>query len=578
MVAGLVGPIFDVATLHATNTIVYLADAYNPGPGKLRFPLKLSTFHFGSLALYQNKVSAWNNALLIAGLGSRPELEYIPRFSLSTGSFGTKYSTYGCWEAGVGANDPLKQKIRDELWTSGEATIWGAGKLSGWEVVSPTPTASFDINNYIYSKSEYPNDSGKFSWWAGIVVSFQKLQALTFLALKQPLKVILRTSRGVRLVTFTNPPDPSVAYDNDGKIIPEKVSVEWTGFCDPVLQHGVDQWFWKLRGLKLHPKVLWDPPLGDPGPEVWSTIEIGLVTVRDLKAGEQLLWDMKDDGGISSYSRDTPGSIIIPTIVTAQLKDPGYTLQKADRSALPAMNFQSKLFMRQGVFEDRGALSHSVSGDSHTAIVTSKLDDGSTRKITISPIGITQKLKNIHMKSAPNKVTSSTSSRVYPPQWEVQTMYKLNDVVQYNGLAYRYQQPGPSESLPGWEPPNTPALWLRAPEFDSPQPRPEPPSPNGIDIHSVNLPGVMKVHLVPGFESENIAIAELDDGTYRALMKDDGKVKVYGVISSWMGKKLNVNGNWALSKGDRGKFGVFKVIGGVTGPGAGGNDRCCCKK
>lgn len=44
------------------------------------------------------------------------------------------------------------------------------------------------------------------------------------------------------------------------------------------------------------------------------------------------------------------------------------------------------------------------------------------------------------------------------PEWAPYTAYLVNDLVTYQGSVYRCRQP--HTSLPGWEPPNVPALWL----------------------------------------------------------------------------------------------------------------------
>lgn len=54
--------------------------------------------------------------------------------------------------------------------------------------------------------------------------------------------------------------------------------------------------------------------------------------------------------------------------------------------------------------------------------------------------------------------------RVYVPtpppgeEWQPYTAYVIGDEVTYNGILYRCRQA--HTSLPGWEPPNVPALWL----------------------------------------------------------------------------------------------------------------------
>jgi chitin-binding protein len=60
---------------------------------------------------------------------------------------------------------------------------------------------------------------------------------------------------------------------------------------------------------------------------------------------------------------------------------------------------------------------------------------------------------------SPSPSPSPTSSPPSSGTWAPYTAYAVGAVVTYNGLSYRCIQA--HTSLPGWEPPNTPALWQR---------------------------------------------------------------------------------------------------------------------
>jgi hypothetical protein len=88
-----------------------------------------------------------------------------------------------------------------------------------------------------------------------------------------------------------------------------------------------------------------------------------------------------------------------------------------------------------------------------------------------------------------------------------------------------------------------------------------------------DIPGVVRVRTIPGFEQEPISVAELDDGTYLVLAHEaDGSVRVGGTMPRWPDMPP-VSGRWAISssKGDR--VAVFTVRR-VTPPA----HRCCCGK
>src|SRR5690606_31712356 len=60
----------------------------------------------------------------------------------------------------------------------------------------------------------------------------------------------------------------------------------------------------------------------------------------------------------------------------------------------------------------------------------------------------------------PTVTPTPTATPTQPPSgsaWAPYTAYTAGDVVTYNGVTYTCRQA--HTSLPGWEPPNVPALW-----------------------------------------------------------------------------------------------------------------------
>ncbi|MFU8850778.1 lytic polysaccharide monooxygenase [Micromonospora sp. SL1-18] len=60
---------------------------------------------------------------------------------------------------------------------------------------------------------------------------------------------------------------------------------------------------------------------------------------------------------------------------------------------------------------------------------------------------------------SPTPTASPTGSPAPGGTWTAGHAYQVGDQVTYNGLTYRCRQA--HTALPGWEPPNTPALWLQ---------------------------------------------------------------------------------------------------------------------
>ncbi|NUR83819.1 MAG: Leupeptin-inactivating enzyme 2 [Nonomuraea sp.] len=130
-------------------------------------------------------------------------------------------------------------------------------------------------------------------------------------------------------------------------------------------------------------------------------------------------------------------------------------------------------------------------GQSTTATVSTQVTAGSAQSITLGasnvPSGVTvtfspQTITAGQTSTVTIATTSSAAQNTYAislnadgtsadhsaafnltvggtsqSTWQTWTAYKVGDVVSYNGVQYRCLQG--HTSLPGWEPPNTPALW-----------------------------------------------------------------------------------------------------------------------
>ena len=73
------------------------------------------------------------------------------------------------------------------------------------------------------------------------------------------------------------------------------------------------------------------------------------------------------------------------------------------------------------------------------------------------------------------------------------------------------------------------------------------------------IPGLVKVHAVPGFEESSISVAELKDGTHRSFVRDkSGKLQITGIIPQWP-HIPPVSGPWAISSTTGNRVVVFAV-------------------
>jgi hypothetical protein len=83
----------------------------------------------------------------------------------------------------------------------------------------------------------------------------------------------------------------------------------------------------------------------------------------------------------------------------------------------------------------------------------------------------------------------------------------------------------------------------------------------GMDSWHLKNGVVKNIHPIPGFEGESIVVAELDDGTFSCLVRDDdGHVNVAGVLPAWP-QGAQTKGTWAIADGVGGQLAVYRVTG-----------------
>lgn len=103
------------------------------------------------------------------------------------------------------------------------------------------------------------------------------------------------------------------------------------------------------------------------------------------------------------------------------------------------------------VYRD-GALAGTTASTAYTA---SGLAPGTTYVFTVKARDAAGNV------SADSNALSVTTDTVSTPGWQANTSYTAGDLVTYNNVTYKCRQS--HTSLPGWEPPNVPALWQPQP-------------------------------------------------------------------------------------------------------------------
>jgi hypothetical protein len=94
-------------------------------------------------------------------------------------------------------------------------------------------------------------------------------------------------------------------------------------------------------------------------------------------------------------------------------------------------------------------------------------------------------------------------------------------------------------------------------DADSIRSRKGPPTGPGED-RGPDVPGLMRLHPVPGFESDGFLVAELDDGTHLALADDNGRLRVTGIVPAWPHMPM-AGDAWAISASEGDRVAVFAI-------------------
>lgn len=122
-------------------------------------------------------------------------------------------------------------------------------------------------------------------------------------------------------------------------------------------------------------------------------------------------------------------------------------------------------------------------------------------------------------------ISTRTTATLQPLDWQDQTIYKIGDQVSYNSHVYVCIQE--HTSLTGWEPPNTPALWVRV---SRPNPDGDPIPPTG---ESSNLFSYRKRSLLLPTEGLlKSVLSELEDNNEGPPNNDDAEKEANALLKS----------------------------------------------
>ena len=443
---------------------------------------------FGGARLRYDVVAAAPEGMTLGGAVRLPLAPSRATLRATPHPFGLPTRTTFCRElAKSGSGDPSKTVLLSEVSTSGSVWLDDLGSYCGVEVVSPGAW----VEAFLTPPATFPE----------ITITIGSAVAL---GIHEPVRLVVRTARGVRLVDLGEP--PRVAVDAEGHVtnalvnhIPNCLFVNREHSLTWYLAHPDD------------PGSL-NPPLEHPD---WTTfvtshpgVDVQLVTLTDLEAGEIVRFASQDH--TVEVSADAAGRAIVPVLLPLDARQPSSSLVRLNRGRIAGhVSVESALFV----------------GSTHvTAPASARL-------------------------SVPTDGTGPTLTTEHLGHLEVHTMSDLGAPVLVGRESTRGRRgsrrplaDGEVELNPQPLPPVDDDGGI---ELD---PQPLPPVDDGLrGWDRIDLPGLLGLTAVPGFVDAPVALAVLEDGTTLVLDRDDqGRVRVAGTFEGPIGT-MAVRAGWAFT-------------------------------
>jgi hypothetical protein len=256
-----------------------------------------------------------------------------------------------------------------------------------------------------------------------------------------------------------------------------------------------------------NPKWSIDPP--DSWENVLEQVERFETLVLDLNAvaaGSIVRFDMpvKGKGKGAQFSADGAGRVVVPAVLAARSYNEGARLSTADRQALGDVLVSTAVFERIAVLDTPGAISHALVESGGAALVTSTFRDGHMQTVLVDGL--------------------------HTPRLVSMGAHTIS---------------GGSEGMD--------AVRSTTPT--------EPGAPT-----MGNLPGLVALHPVPGFEGSGLQVAELEDKTYVAVVEESGQLRATGTLPAW--PHMPPAGDaWAISASSGDRVALFAVTRFIPTPG-----------
>lgn len=340
----------------------------------------------------------------------------------------------------------------------------------------------------------------------GVTVNLPVGLADSLHAIGESVKLRIRCSRGVRIIDFGLP--PASVKDGNGEVT--NIKLVLMSDCANAVPVGLDPWI--MRFHRFNPQWHIDPPPSwvDRIEQVGAFVS-SIVTIRGTPKGEIAIWDQPLDGGMSIIGTADEERIVIPTLLAVRSLDEGARLETLGRSALKAASSESKLFTRVASIRKPGVQYHQLQTDGRSAKVISTFKDY---------IEITQIEPNGTVRSFTSGKDGESHAKLCRCASKVDHDCEKNTTQISGGNVAKTEK---------------------------------------IEVAGVELGNICNIHSVPGFENSSVSVAELDDGTYRCILRtSSGTNHVTGKIARWL-RLGRTEGDWAISSTTAEEIAVFAV-------------------
>ena len=269
--------------------------------------------------------------------------------TLTTVAFGLPARTQFCSIlARTGSGDPLETVTIADLTTTAQIWLADAGRFCDLEILG----LGSSLDPYVVGPSAGTLGAGH---------DFRiTVPAAVAVGIDRPVRVVVRTPRGVRLADLGTP--PALELDADGRVtnaVDSYIDDCFSLPVDPDDQFGVD---WGREGLAVDPRpeLSWTDLLSGPG------LEVQLVTLSGLEPGELVRFRSRDHA--VDVIADVDGRALVPALFPLGDQQAPATLMRLNRRSM-----RGHLAVESAVFETRATL---PAGDRNAL---SPLPDGGAR-------------------------------------------------------------------------------------------------------------------------------------------------------------------------------------------------------